>query len=426
MPPLTVRVGFLLALVSIGHPLAAQDENRIWGTVTTVGGQSHTGFLRWDRNEGSWADLLDGSKVVPDAHYQDWLAHAGSGERPVRTLDVAGYRVSWNEEDPDFPLEQPTGVRFGHLRSLVVTGTDEVEIELKSGERLTLSGGSTDIGTGIRELLVTDRDGDETELDWSELEGVAFSAVPTGVRAPSARLYGTVRDVEDNTYTGYISWDLDEIVEADILDGDDPDGDRKRIPFGDIASIEGGRRGSTVTLTSGEALELDDSNDVERGNRGIQVSDPSLGMVEVEWGEFAFIEFTPAPAPVTYAAFDGGHRLRGTVTTQSGEEYSGRIRWDAESVWSWEFLEGRRDDVKFTIEFGKIAAVQRAEVFGVEVTLTDGRALELEDHNDVDWDNRGIFVELDTETVRYVPWDDFARVRFDHGMVSNNTGGVGR
>lgn len=419
-----------LAFGLASHPLTAQDADRIWGRVTTASGDVHEGFIRWDRNEGSWADILDGSKDVAPEVYDLWVEFTKSGERPTRTLDVKGYRVSWNEDDPDFPMLSASGIRFGHISSLQIVGDDEVELLLKSGERLGLSGGSTDIGRSIRDVIVETRDGNEIELDWPDLELITFAAVPAGIRAESPRLFGTVEDQLGNRFSGYISWDLDEIFGTDILDGDDPDGDTQRIAFSEIRSIEGGRRASTVTLRNGDVLELDDSNDVDRGNRGVQISDPALGMIEVEWEEFKRIELTPAPEPSTYQAFDGGHRLAGTVTTQSGQTFSGLIRWDSDEEWSWELLDGRWEDVKFTIEFSNIAHIARAEVFGAEVTLTDGRMFELEDRNDVDWDNRGVFIlphpegpDAATTAVQYVPWEDFAEVTFDHGDRRETTGG---
>ena len=50
----------------------AQETDRIWGRVHTAAGEIREGFIRWDRNEGVWADLLDGSKASPELKYQDW------------------------------------------------------------------------------------------------------------------------------------------------------------------------------------------------------------------------------------------------------------------------------------------------------------------------------------------------------------------
>ena len=50
-------------------------------------------------------------------------------------------------------------------------------------------------------------------------------------------MHGTVHTRTGMSFTGYVTWDVDEIYSTDILDGDH-DGDRLRIPFGQIASIE--------------------------------------------------------------------------------------------------------------------------------------------------------------------------------------------
>ena len=59
------------------------------------------------------------------------------------------------------------------------------------------------------------------------------------------------------------------------------------------------------------------------------------------------------------------------------------IRWDADEAASWEFLNGRADDVVFTIEFGYVSRIERGQAFGARVTLLDGRTFELDDSNDV-------------------------------------------
>jgi len=85
--------------------------------------------------------------------------------------------------------------------------------------------------------------------------------------------------------------------------------------------------------------------------------------------------------------------LRGTVVTESGEQIEDEIRWDADEAGSWEFLNGRNEDgVVFTIEFGFLSRIERREAWGSLVTLLDGRSFELEDSNDVDWDNKGILI----------------------------------
>ena len=415
----------LLCVLVLASTAWAQDSDRIWGQLYTTSGDVYEGFIRWDRNEGSWVDILDGSKEIPAENYLAWLEAKGADGPPLRYIDLQGFRISWREADPDFPPTAASGIRFGHLRFLRVVEKDLVELTLRSGELVELGGGSSDLGRSNRGLVVDVPGRSQVDLDWSDLERIVFSAAPSGARARAHRLYGTVEDVQGNRYTGYVSWDLDEIVESDVLDGEEMEGGRNReIRFGEIASIARVRRGARVVLVDGEELDLTGNRDVQRGNRGIQISDPGLGMVEVEWSEFEILRFHEADAAAGYDSFDGGHPLVGTLVTQSGEEIEGVIRWDADEAGSWEFLNGRADHAIFSIEFSKVSRIVRGEVFGATVTLLDGRSFELDDSNDVDWDNKGILIAaqaanssggLDESRWRVVPWDQFKEVRFRHG-----------
>ncbi len=428
----------LLVCAAPAHAYA-QSEARIWGEVTTAEGDRYEGFIRWDRNEGGWADLLDGSKEIPEEAYEDWLQALRGGERPTRSIDLMGYRITWNEEDPDFPSEVLSGIRFGHVAGLTVVNDDRVALTLQSGEWLELFGGSTDIGWSIRDVVVEDPDRGLIELDWDELDRIVFAAAPPGARPESSRLYGTVEDASGRTFSGYISWDLDEILQTDVLDGEDEDNDDHEIEFGDIRSIAQTEDAtSRVTLTTGEVLLLSGTNDVEDGHRGVQISDPDLGMVEVEWEEFVAIRFESPPPGNGYATYDGGHQLVGTVVTEGGDEIYGRVRWDSDEQWSWELLNGRSEWVRFVIEFGKIDSIERSDSTGATVTLLDGRSFLLEGSNDVDENNKGVFVQQFPGDVgssrtdqaaeendrgwRYVPWEDFRAVRFDHPMPADRQG----
>jgi len=414
----------LLCAICLPGSVRAQDAHRIWGAVHTTAGDVYEGFIRWDRNEGSWVDILDGSKEIPEENYFAWLRSIGEDGPPVRTIDVNGYRISWEEDDPDFPFVATSGIRFGHLASLQVVDRDRVALVLRSGELMELEGGSTDMGPSMRELIVEVPGQREIEIDWDELDRVVFSAAPSGARASASRLYGTVEDREGNRFTGYVSWDLDEILASDVLDGETMDGgDELDIRFSEISSIARISGGARVVLTSDEELDLTGSNDVDRGNRGIQISDPRLGMVEVEWRDFHILRFHEPDRVAGYDTFDGGHRLQGTVVTQSGEQIEGVIRWDADEAESWEFLNGSTDEAAFTIEFSQVSRIERGEAFGAKVTLLDGRSFELDDSNDVDWDNKGILIapigsdggnDLDGSRWRVIPWDDFREVTFTH------------
>jgi hypothetical protein len=434
-----------LILTSLPNPvsLRAQEVDRIWGRVHTVSGEIHEGFIRWDRNEGSWVDQLDGSKGLVPFQFQDWwkLAHPEDQQRD-RIIELAGYRITWDDDEPVFPSSVESGIRFGHIRRLTVEG-DTARLELRSGLVVELEGGATDLGGDLREILVKEPQGDVVELEWEDLEVVEFMAAPPAARAGDRRLHGTVELLEGPPFTGYISWDVDEVLTSDTLDGEDSEGRQREILFGRIAEIRPKGDGAEITLTDGEKVELSGSDDVDDGNDGIQISDPGLGLVDVDWDEIEKVGFHPPETPVGLDAFDGGRRLRGTVVTADSTELTGWIRWDGDEAYSWELLDGRDGDLSFDVEFGQIASIERHHgennsinlgptgmsvthlvTQGAQITLRDGRVLQLDGSNDVDDTNHGIFVmedeigsSPDDEEAEWVmvKWEDFLVVRFEWG-----------
>jgi len=407
---------FLFPLPPLPTPEAlTQEVDRIWGRVETQAGRVYEGYIRWDRNEGSWVDLLSGSKESSREVEELWKELGGDDGRQERVIEFLDIRISW--DDHDFPGTVDSGVRFGHVRRLVVLDDQTAELELKSGECIRLEGGSTDLGDDMRELLVEDPEEGTVRLEWRDLDEIRFGPAPAAASPHGTRLHGTVEDRWGNRYTGYISWDLDEILTTDILDGEERGRDRE-IPFERIAGIEKDLGRARVFLTDGTEMVLSNSNDVDDGHRGVQISDPGLGMVEVEWDEFSFVRFHGPDAHVGYDSFDGGKRLRGTVVDRDGEEFTGWILWDADEAYTWEILDGEDRDIVYDVEFGNIATIERDSSRGAIVTLRDGRVLEMEGSNDVNDENKGIFIQVDEEAgdrlsgwVR-VSWDDFREIRF--------------
>jgi hypothetical protein len=356
----------------IGH---ASGTDRLYGTVHTIDGSTLTGYIRWDRNEGSWTDLMDATK--PHDH--------------------GGSSVS--------------GIRFGHMSKIDVLSSSSAMVTLKSGNKVRLTANATDLGEGLRALIV-ETNGHQAQLHWDDLSEVDFAAAPAGEPA-EGRLFGTLTTRSGMEFTGFVAWDVDEIYTSDVLDGDDPAGDRQHIPFGAIASIERQSSWSSrVTLADGRQIVLDGTNDVDDSNSGISVSDPALGQVMVDWGEFKSVLFRDADEDAPFSGFDGGAPIRGTVTTTDGRQLTGDVVWDDDETYTWEMLNGEQRDVQFNVEFGQIDSIVKAR-HGVDVTLRDGRTFQLSNSNDVDEGNRGITVRTGSGA-HEIDWEDFAELRLTH------------
>jgi hypothetical protein len=100
------------------------------------------------------------------------------------------------------------------------------------------------------------------------------------------------------------------------------------------------------------------------------------------------------------------------VYTADGEAFAGAIRWDNDEEWSWEMLGGDDRSIEYNVEFGAIQAIRKTSSRGADVTLWDGRTLDLRNSNDVNDDNKGIFIQTDAGETALVRWEEFERVEF--------------
>jgi hypothetical protein len=393
------------AILIIAATSAAFADNggRLYGKLTTVGGDVYEGLIRWDKNEASWSDILNGNKELHRSY--------SSNHRHER-VRIFGITIGerWDSEADD---NVQSGLCFGHIEKIEPLGDDAVRLTLKSGEKVRLEGGSTDIGEEIRGIVIEDSKEGEIEFDWDEIESVELSQGPAGLNSEfGERLYGTMTTRRGGEYTGWVSWDADELFTTDVLDGEYKDHTRK-IAFDKIKSIERHNSdGATLTLTNGDEIVLGETNDVDDSNRGVAVYDPELGQVTADWDAFEKLELKTPPAPIAYDRFDGGRRLGGTVYTDDGEKHTGAIRWDDDEEFTWEILDGEDRDVTFDVEFGKIKEIQPVGFHAATVTLWDGRSFKLRGTNDVDDNNHGVFVTTSDGKNIEIDWDDVDRVEF--------------
>ncbi|MFQ5607219.1 MAG: hypothetical protein ACE5GA_04680 [Candidatus Zixiibacteriota bacterium] len=379
----------------------AQERGRIYGKVHTVDGDILEGFIRWDKNEGCWDNVLDGTKDRP--RIRERGSRKRYRDRKKRSLFGIGLLRSSSAQ---------SGIAFGHIESLEPTGDNSAILNLKSGEEVEFEGGSTDIGDDIREIVIEDKREGELELAWDDIESIEFSQAPSTEQSVFGdRLYGSLTTRRGDEFVGYIGWDYDESFVTDVLDGY-TNGRKRKLRFKRISSIERrGSGGALVTMTDGKELRLEDSNDVDSRNNGIVVSDIKLGRIVVGWGQFDLLELSAPPDGVAYDMFDGGKPISGSVTTDEGDTFTGEIIWDADEEYTWEILDGEDRGIQYDIFFSNISSIVR-ERRGATVNLIDGRSISLRNSNDIDDDNKGIYVRATDGTLEKIDWDYFAKVEF--------------
>jgi hypothetical protein len=400
-----------LGVLMVGEVAAQEyDPGRLYGRVTTMDGGVYEGFIRWDKNEGHWTDVVDASKRLPSRFFREAAALSGRTYRESDEVRILGFRVSSSSDN--WPSSATSTIRLGHVAKLHVLDDEFALVTLRSGEEHELKRSSTDLGSGNRGIFVQPALGASTELKWNDIDFVEFIPAPESASPYGVRLYGTLTTKAGTDFTGWITWDMDEIFGGDVLDGQDGSRDLD-VAMGDVAKIE--RESSSrarVVFKTGDEVVLRGTNDVNSGNRGIAVGDPGLGQVRLDWSDFGSVTFSDPPEAMAYKAFQNQWRLQGTVHSSDGETLTGVIRWDNDEEWSWEMLDGDSGGIEFDVEFAMIASIQRASARSALVTLADGREFEMRNSNDVNEDNKGIFVRTAEGDLAMVRWDDFERVDF--------------
>jgi hypothetical protein len=402
-----------LMLVLVAAPAAADNQGFIYGRVTTESGTDYEGFLRWGKQEAFWDDIFHSMKTdLPYAEaamefIEDNYDH---DDRKSRKGEVKVFRWKIEWEDDGYS-SRVFSARFGDIESIRVTGDDEAEVTMRSGEIYVVAGYSDDVGGRIH---VLDKTLGEIDLKWDRIETIEFMGAPRDATAPARRLYGLV-ETEIGEFEGYIMWDKEECLSTDLLDGESEDGDLS-IEMGRISSIEPrGRSSSIVILEDGRKLRLRGSNDVDEDNRGIMVEDERYGKVTVTWDSFDRIEFRDAPGSGRgYDEYDNHSFLRGTVVDVDGNEFSGQLVYDIDESESWEALNGRDRDVEFAIPFGMISSIAPYGRDSAVITLRNGHEVELEDSQDVSESHDGILILDDEGEIRdWIAWEDIDVVRFE-------------
>ncbi|MEI9919317.1 MAG: hypothetical protein WDO14_11015 [Bacteroidota bacterium] len=267
---------------------------------------------------------------------------------------------------------------------------------------------------------------------------VAFLAFAVETRAQSHEgfIYGKVY-TNRNTYTGPIRWGKEEVLWTDLFNAAKTDRsydrlvpEKKSDSWGDydwnFSSIWENSTTHQFTCQFGNMKEMrmvsddeviiklknggeirveDDGNDI---GEKVQVMDPELGIINVDWDNIDRIEFMQTPAKLSQTF---GMPLYGTVEGVRKEKYTGFIVWDNDERLTTDKLDGDSEDGDVSLAFNDITSIEK-KGRGSFVTTKSGRELYLTGSNDVDEDNRGIMVVSPEVGIIKFSWDSFRRVTF--------------
>jgi hypothetical protein len=272
--------------------------------------------------------------------------------------------------------------------------------------------------------------------------GVLVALLAMAVESPAQTdvlIYGTVH-TSRHSYTGPIRWGSEEVLWTDMFNAAKTDDSyEKLVPeqndvgnswfnydwnfgsiwknvsthqfisqFGNFKEMRMMSNGRVmIKLKNGGQIEVQDNgNDM---GEAVQVMDSDLGAISIDWHNIDRIEFMSAPAKL---ANTFGAPLFGTVEGGRKEKYTGYIVWDNDERVGTDKLDGDDEDGRdVSLRFSEIASIERRSR-GSLVTLKSGREIYLVGSNDVDSDNRGVFVAVPEIGVIKFNWAAFDKVTF--------------
>jgi hypothetical protein len=398
-------------------PNAEAHPSFLYGRITAVDGTTYEGRLRFGgTQEAFWGDYFNGFR---DSN--PWAAHLPSDRLPRERSDVEilGFTIWRHERRID--LRRPFMARFGDIARIEARGRD-LTVTLKSGSVVHLDRyAADDFADGLR---VWDDQHGVVDLDERKIRSIDFLApARSGASAPH-RLYGTVR-TQQGDFTGFLEWDREAAVGADVLAGRTVDGELLSLPFSTVRSIARRSRNSSVaTLLDGRDIVLSDTRQVGDGHRGIYVDDPRYGRVLISWDTFervdlGAIEDSPGGSGPAYGDFPPGAPLAGVITTRSGRRLAGQLVYDLDESEMIETLDAPYLGVDYTIPFGLVASIVlhgggEDDAGRARVALRSGEVLRLERSGDLGDGNAGLLIFVDgAEHPEYVPWSEVERLDFD-------------
>lgn len=378
-----IVAGMVVAMVAYALEGQAQSQQFIYARVHTDR-TIYTGPIRWGGEEVLWTDLFNAAKrnndytrLVPEEkNDKDWWEN---------------YNWTFSSIWENKGTSHQFTCQFGNIKELTPRGSNRAVLKLKNGGELEVDGtGYNDIGAKVQ---VLDEELGVLSINWDRIIKVEFLPTPAKLeQAFGIPLYGTVEGGRREKFTGFIVWDNDERLATDKLDGDTRDGDVS-FKFSEIVSIEKEGDGCQVTLKSGRTLFIDDSNDVNSGNRGVLVVDPAVGVIEFSWDAFRKVTFSTPPANgMRFDDFPSPRPMMATVSLLEGADITGRVIYDVDEALDFEIVEGKENDIEYQIPIRNIKRITPKNFDYSQIELRNGQILLLGGMRDVSEDNSGLLV----------------------------------
>lgn len=368
-----------------GYSQTSETPYRIFGEISTVENQTYRGFITWGEMKNYWVDFFEASKTKNDySHY----FKPGDG--------VIFYQDGRIFAKPPIHLFV---CRFGNLRTIRLTGENEIELELKNGEKLPLTKGNlSDINTPVQ--ITTTQD--TLTLKWERISEIRFMSADNNLPAPEINQIAGIVKSSQGLYKGLITWNCNKKrnAEKNILINTFLNRMDKVVRDKGIFKVlpkENLFRGA-----------VDIKTDILYPVENIMVNMPSVGSVIIPPALFQELEIIPVKDLhlLSYDDFKAPQKIQGEVCTRSDEKVYGYLAYDLDESLNIEVLDGKNDNISYRIPFQYIRTIEPKNYKYSYITLQNGSSLSLGDAPDVNRENSGIIIFGTHQIPTYILWNE--------------------
>lgn len=426
-PISNLSISFLLILLFFffNNSKAQNPDNQgfIYGKVTTINGNTFIGQIRWGREEAYWNDLFNAKKILNNT-----LEHISkeapkiiieknqkqNPNNPLLNLNSDFWDI-WADKNQNNPFIIHTfACQFGDIKSIEPLPSSQVLLTMKNNLTFKLNGsGFNDVNTTLK---INDYELGVLKMAWYKIKKIEFIQVNDEVEIENKVIHGKLLTVDNQSFTGFVQWDHDERIASDILDGSNCNScSNTSFKFELIEKIEKSADGSKIYLKNGKSYFFNSSNDVNRSNRGIIITDENIGKIDIPWHRFDKIEFTKAPnSGNTYSSYKMPKGLSGTVKKVNGQVSKGLIIYDFDEAWEFEILQGKNNEIVYNIPFRNIQKVIPKNYKYSKIILKNGKEIVLGEMRDVSELNAGLLIVSDkNKKPEEIPWREIDEIIFD-------------
>lgn len=391
----------------------------ISGKVILDDNTIYSGIIKLGNNDLLWSNLFTAkmlshknTQYVPEPVLKTRRNYAESSLRwivgvPFRDTTLINF-------SPDYICD------YGIINE-IKNDRGNIYVHLQNGEIIKLIDKTGDLGNDL--YIYSGLVNDPVKVKWSRINTIVFSKSSSYSSEKLGKaLFGEIH-TKVSSEIGIIDWDQQEKTNSDLLNGRNSQGSFK-IPFNQIESILNTGVQGVIKLKSGSSIKAtanifelftDFSNDLGPENRGIVLSNPTIGKICYTWNNFKQISFSePLDSELSALnTFPIPKKLSGEIKTKDGKTYIGTFVYNIYKERNTDYLFGNgTEELSYAIPFWNIQKIEPKGEFLTLIYLKNNEKIMLGNTPDVTNENDGIIV-FDKKPI-YIEWKNIAEININY------------